>query len=322
MQNGLVRFFEIALIATVVFLNGWLIQTPLPDDWGTSELDKYSQAVGDVAFLDAYLKRNPNSWEACFARAQAYAINGIWSEVASNCDSAISLRSVMSGNKPEPKIYRLRLKALYELDDNQAALKDLDFLMQSENAKSEDLAFHSLIKRRLGQTDQALDEANQAIFRDAKCAEAYLSKAWVLLDLNRTKDAFENAYQACKLKPNLVMPYVIMAAVFNEKGETAEALVQCKNGLLCDATCGAVYWQRGVAEDKQQKFEDALTSQNMALSLATSNDIRAQAFAARAVTLSHLNRSELASEDCDRALALDPGNAIAKAVKQQLRQDN
>jgi tetratricopeptide (TPR) repeat protein len=311
-KNSFIGLVEIALIAFVVFLNGLLIQTPLPDTWDWKYLDKYSQVIGDVAFLDTYLKHNPDSWEGYYARAEAYEIDGIWTEVKANCDLAISKKN------DEPAVYRLRAKAHYALDENEKALADYKYLIDSANANAEDWSHCSMINSRLGRFDQAIADANKALEINHFWATAYQARAIAELELGQFARAAEDAQKATRLYPSFTMPYVIMAAVYNEKGEYKQAIEMCKTALNYDVVCGAAFWQQGVAQNRLRQYDDALSSLNFALSLATNDNLRARAFASRAVSFMHLNKNAEALDDCNAALAIDSAYKPALETKQLL----
>lgn len=311
-SNRLITFAEIVVIAAVVFLNGLIIQTPLPDTWNWKHLDKFSQAIGDVAFLDSYLKRNPSSTEAYVARAKAYAIDGIWTEVVKNYDRAIEL------DKNNLELYRLRAKALFELDDNERALVDFNRVVDSGTATPEEISIVSMLNTRLGRFETAIADADKALAKHAYWSTAFQARAMAEYELGQFDQAMSDAQKSIEMYKARVIPFVIMAAILNERGEDAKALDMVNEALKRDATCGAAYWQLGVLQDKQKKFDTALSSINYSLSLNTSNEWRAKALAARAIVHLHLNQPRLALDDCNAALKINASCRTAIDTKKQI----
>ena len=307
-----ITFAEIVVIAAVVFLNGLIIQTPLPDTWNWNFLDKFSQAIGDVAFLDIYLKHNPNSKDGYAARARAYAVDGIWSEAAKNYDRAIEL------DENDLELYRSRGKALFELDENERALADFNRITDSGTETPEDLSIISMLNSRLGRFDTAVADANKALAKHAYWSTAFEARALAEYELGQYEQAILDSQKSIEMYKERVIPFVIMAAIFNERGEDAKAFSLAHEALKRDATCGAAYWQLGVLQDKQKQFDTALSSINYALSLATTDEWRTKALASRALVHLHMNKPRLALDDCNTALKVNPLCKAAIDAKKQI----
>lgn len=311
-SNRLIGIFESILIGAVVFLNGLIIQTPLPDSWDWKFLDKFSQVIGDVAFLDIYLKRNPKSATGYAARARAYAIDGIWTEVVKNCDQAIEL------DKDDLALFRLRGKALFELDENAKALADFNHIVDSGSATAEDFSIVSLINTRLNRLDRAIANANKALEKHAYWSTAFEARALAEYELGQYDKAMQDAQKSIEMYKERPIPFVIMAAILNDRGETDKAISMARDALKRDAACGAAYWQLGVSQVKLKQFNDALSSVNFSLSLATTDEWRAKELGSRALVYLHLEKLDLARQDCDAALKINPLCKTAIEARKQI----
>lgn len=311
-SNRFIGIVESILIATVVFLNGLIIQTPLPDSLDWKFLDKFGQAIADVAFLDIYLKRNPNSATGYAARARAYAVNGIWGEVVKNCNRAIEL------DRDDPEFFRLRGKALFELDENEKALADFNHIVDGGSATAEDLSIVSVLNTRLHRLDEAIRAANGALEKHAYWSTAFEARALAEYELGQYDQAMLDAQKSIEMYKERPIPFVIMSAVLNDRGETEKAIAMAREAIKRDAACGAAYWQLAVAQDKLKQFEEALSSANLALSLATTDEWRSREFGSRALVYLHMGKPDLAQQDCQAALKIDPGCKTAIEARKEI----
>lgn len=316
MKARMINLFEALLIGTVVLLNGLLIQTPLPDGWDSVLLDRYSQCLSDVAFLDRLIERNPKSWQAYLSRAQAYALTSHWQQVIDDCTTVTGL------NSANPVSYRLRGSAYFHLDQNDRALADLNHVIEKDQGLASDYALRALVRCRIGQFQDALNDARQAAALDRKSGLAFYALAVSQYRNGLLDDAFNNAKISCLLDPYPPMPYVVMAMVLKDKGNLKRADHMCEIALQHDSTCGAAYWQSAEIKLRSGKFDQASNACMAALSLSDSDDLRSNIYFTRAQAYMETGRLTEALEDCDKAIALrtNGGSPDYDAVKQQILQ--
>lgn len=309
MNKGLVTAFEMVLIASVVFANGLLIQTPLPDGWSTTLLDKYCQTISDVAFLDRYIKMNPTDSLAYRARAQSYAVDSYWHFVVRDCTKALEL------NSEDEVSRRLRAYANYQLEQDDAALSDYNLVINSGKSIAQDYANRALVNFRTKRYDNALADSNAAVEKNSLCATGYYARGLVEFQAGKDRDALYDAKLACQLDYEMTGPYILMGMILNERKRYNRAIIMCEQGLLHDPTCGAAHLQVAISQDKLRKYDKAIHSCTVALSVAENKSVRSGAYSTRALAEVHKHRDKQAIEDCTKALSLDPECLLAYDVR-------
>lgn len=314
MKKGLIKAFEIALIAAVVIANGVLIQTPLPDGWSMTLLDKYCQTISDVAFLDRYIQANPNDARAYRTRAQSYFVDSYWHQMVADCTKSLEL------NNDDLLTVRLRAYAYSNLEEDEKALRDYDQVINAGQGGAQDYAYRSLIHFRMKNYDSALADANTAVRKDSLCAPAYYARGLTEFHAGKERDALYDAKLACQLNYELPGPYTLMGKIFNERKRYSRAIAMCEQGLVFDPTSGALHWQVATSLDKLKKYDKAIHSCNIALSVAENKSVRVGAYATRALAKLHKNMDKEAIADSTKALSYDPECLLAYEVRAQAYQ--
>ncbi len=315
MNKGLVSAFELALIGAVVFANGLLIQTPLPDGWSMTLLDKYCQTISDVAFLNRYIKLNPTDSQAYRARAQSYSVDSYWHFVVADCTKALEL------NNDDAISRRLRAYANYQLEQDDAALSDFNLVINEGKGVALDYAHRALVNFRTKRYDSALADANTAIAKDSLCATGYYARGLVEFKNGKDKDALYDAKLACQLDYEMTGPYILMGMILNDRKKYSRALIMCEQGLLHDPTCGAAHLQSAISQDKLKKYDKAIHSCTVALSVADTKAVRSGAYSTRALAELHKHRAKEAIEDSTKALTIDPECLLAFDVRAKAYSD-
>lgn len=135
-----------------------------------------------------------------------------------------------------------RSEALLELDLFQAALKDLNQILQRDKTNKGALARRAIVYHNLNQWENSVADLDQAIKLDSGQALLYNNRAWMRLPAYKEGDnlnlAMADAEKAIKLSPHLFTAYDTRATINIMKGDYEKAtkdLVECLKQDDCRA---------------------------------------------------------------------------------------
>ena len=135
-----------------------------------------------------------------------------------------------------------RSEALLELDLFQAALKDLNQILQKDKKNRGALARRAIVYHNLNEWEKSVADLDQAIKLDSGEAMLYNNRAWMRLPAYKEGDnlnlAMADVEKAIKLSPNLFTAYDTRATINIMKGDYEKAtadLTECLRKDDCRA---------------------------------------------------------------------------------------
>ncbi|MDP7476816.1 MAG: tetratricopeptide repeat protein [Candidatus Peribacteraceae bacterium] len=172
------------------YRDAWIVQ-------GYCELvtERPEQAL---ASLEQAYSLDPQKPEIQYFLARSYADLHEYQNAITFLEYALS-----NGFQPHTEIRRLIAKNALEIGNASLALDQYDALTVDQNATYEAYEGYVTAAAALGQPEQALVKANEAIARWPKDARAYDLLAAVAIQLERNDEARSAIQKALKLNPNL-----------------------------------------------------------------------------------------------------------------------
>lgn len=182
------------------------------------------------------------------------------------------------------------------------------------------LLLNILATAQAAQGKARLAEANfrQSIKADPNYAEAYDNLGRFLVDQRREEEATRAFRTAVTLAPGLPSALVNLGTVFTKTGRPETALLLFERALTAGVDAPPLHMAIGNAHTRLRNFAKAEQAQERAV--RASNGTSAQAVALLAQAQARLGKDDLAMENFNRALALDPDSAVATGGKATLLQ--
>ncbi len=238
--------------------------------------------------------------------AQALILDGQFDQALQHARRAMELDPVNA-----EVVARLARAYAYVGDLNQAlAFARGAVELEPESAEAQAvLAFIHFLKN---QPERAVEEAERALALDPDCAEAHQVRGWLYRkvegDLQRAIAELETATQ---LQPGIWLWHYELGELLIEAGEYRRAATSLETALALRPKV-QTYVALGKAFYHLKEYEQA--EAYLALALAV-EDKSAELYALLAAIRTAQGRCDEAEPYLDRALALDPTNALARTTR-------
>ncbi len=261
---------------------------------------KYEEAVGH--YQSALLKR-PEEVETRFRLGVTYR------KMAKFDLALIELERVAAQDKDFPTLALERGLLFEQSGDEERALKE--FKAALDKAPNDlDLQLRvAAAYVAMGRTDDAVPMLDKLLKARPTSAEIqhYQGRAYLKMGGTQVTKALGYLRRAVELDPNRAEYYVYVAWAANESPtpQVTMAREYVDKALALDKLLADAYWQRGVAERKEQQIEDAIRDLKKALVLKPT---RFEAHAALADCYEAKNEEAQALEEWKKALAINDKN--------------
>ena len=234
---------------------------------------------------------------------------------------AIFQKAIKAMNSGKPlEAERLFKDVLKELPNNIAALNLVTIVLVSMERHAEAEAFiskaiklnqssdvsyynYGLISKRLGKSEQALEQFNKAIHLNAQAPETWNNRGTVFNDLKQYENAIADFNQAISLAPNY-------SEAFCNKGKSLgflkrydEAFEAYDKALAIKPDLAEAWLGRGFVFTELKRYDEAFVAYDKALALKP--DL-AEAWLGRGNVFYELKRHDEAFAAYDKALAIKP----------------
>ncbi len=203
-----------------------------------------------------------------------------------------------------------------EVDPSSLAARELDhFLRINSDQPGGQLQLGTWM---LAKKDPAaaLSHFEKAVQWDPNSAPLHHELAVLYSMLNRPGDALKELQEAIRLEPNQAEFHYKLALGWNELGNLQETVLALENAVRLDPRHARAWYNLGLARNSLGQTTAAIDAL-LRGETANPNDPRIPY--ARATILAQLNRREEARAAAERALALEPGYAAARALIDSLR---
>lgn len=141
----------------------------------------------------------------------------------------------INAHPKKARYYVTRGEAYRSAHDYKKALNDFTMALTLEPS-AEIYRERAWTYNMLGEWQKAIEDCNQAIQRDPKLTDAYISRARSYCELQNWKKALEDSDIAIKLGPPHPVAYINRALALSKTGRFDEALKDLNKGLLIDPT--------------------------------------------------------------------------------------
>jgi tetratricopeptide (TPR) repeat protein len=197
------------------------------------------------------------------------------------------------------------------------ALPIYDRVLERRSGDARVIAERALAKAALGQGGEALQDFERALkltHSPQQRGDVLFNRAKCLIDLGRSKDAFDDAQELVKLQPERGMGHVLLASLLLEDGNAEDALAVVERGIELDPSAQA-YALRGKLRIFLGRVDGALKDLQHAVKLEPNNvSYRAD----RAMAYLQKGRMREGTEDLNHVLEQSPNHIIALRTRAQL----
>lgn len=198
-----------------------------------------------------------------FSRASQLAREGEYKK-------AIELYNTLIESDPKNTLYKIHLGvAHFDAGDYSNVIK-----ITSDYIKLEPRApfVHQLRGRaffNIEDFESSLHEYNLEIKKNPQYAEAYCDKAYTLLELNKTREAYHSALMASQIDSKSSDVFNCLAISLNRLGQYSLAMEQCLQAIFLDKsnpnfyrTAGDIYCNQGDLVNAIKNYDLALTKES------------------------------------------------------------
>jgi tetratricopeptide (TPR) repeat protein len=163
-----------------------------------------------------------------------------------------------------------------------------------------------------GRADDAIADYDKAISLDpAKAGLAFYNRGNSWRDKNENDKAIADYNQAISLMPQYVNAYIARGNIYKTKTDYDRAMADYDKAISIDpAKASLAYYHRGVTWWKKSEPEKAIADYNQYISMSPKDP---DGYVARGNIYSDKKDYANAIADYDRALVIDPNNALAKS---------
>lgn len=155
--------------------------------------------------------------------------------------------------------------------------------------------------------DKAIECFSEAIRADPTSAVAYTKRADALIEKKDYLAAIGDCDTAIKLEPKLALPYAVRGYALVCSGKPDEGIRDCDEATRLDDKYWVAYNARGHAYAGKKDYNRAIAEFSTAIRLNAS----AFNYVSRASLYILTNSYDLALVDCQKAILIDPENAMA-----------
>ena len=258
-------------------------------------LGKAQAAVDDLSIA---ITMEPNYTEALFDRGRAH--QGIGNHDAALDDYA----RVVSLDPVFHEAYILHGVLLAAGGDHSPAVEDFSAALALDEDDAETYFKRAGSHLELGLFDAALADYASVVQRDALCAPAYVGRGKALLRQEKHKLAATELTKAIRLDTQLIEAYDLRSIALLALDRFEDVLTDADKVFQLDATTprATTRYRRGVSLAALGRHDEALADFNEALRVFAG---AAEWYIHRAEVFAHLGRWREATEDIERAIAVD-----------------
>jgi tetratricopeptide (TPR) repeat protein len=236
--------------------------------------------------------------EVVALQARVDEAHGAWEAVLFHAQKVLRLQP------QNPAAQRCLAHAYQALGDEEKALKAYDAAIAADPADWHtymDRAALHVDKKRMAAADA---DTTQAIQRNPVCARAYALRAYCRLRQSKFNSAQEDCDAALKLDPKQVMATLVRARVLAAKLDFTTAIAECEGVLKLSPEWDWALVSYGYVLRLAGQPDKAVTALTRAIRLSPAG---AEGYVERGLSQMALRHYQLASDDLDHAIALDPG---------------
>ena len=264
-----------------------------------NELHDHKAALSD--FTKA-LEIFPNYVSAILNRGVTYESLGKPVEASADLEAGLKLRP----NDPDT-LFRLG-NLRYLMNDFVGAVQDYNRVLAMNNLYPRIFSKKAGSEAMLGQAQEALRDAGEALRVDPKDEEAYNSRGLARRLLGDLEAAAADFDQAINVKKDYSRPYNNRGTIYLAQGNPQRALDDFDKAIQFDPAFAEAYSNRGSVKHQLGKDDSALKDLDTALSL---NPNFADAYQNRGVVRNVLKLFPDALADFNQALKIKPDNGGA-----------
>ncbi|MBX9772401.1 MAG: tetratricopeptide repeat protein [Candidatus Obscuribacterales bacterium] len=166
-------------------------------------------------------------------------------------------------------------------------------------------------QKRLDNPEKALEDANKAIYLDAKLAHAYLARGeayYGLRKLSPIHKMIEDSNRAIELDPKSADAYSTRGFAFVRLGQYQKGLEDSNKAIELDPKSAHAYSTRGTSYNNLGQYQKAVEDYTKAIELDPKLH---SAYCNRGAVYDRLNQPKKAIEDLTTAIELDPSCELA-----------
>ncbi len=154
--------------------------------------------------------------------------------------------------------------------------------------------------------EKALEDANKAIYLDAKLAHAYVARGHAysgLRKLSPSHKMIEDSTKAIELSPKYARAYSLRGFAFGQLGQYQKGLEDSNRAIELDPKSASAYVTRGRSYDNLGQYQKAVEDHTKAIELDPKLHT---AYCNRGAVYISLNQPKKTIEDLTTAIELDP----------------
>jgi tetratricopeptide (TPR) repeat protein len=259
--------------------------------------DSHEQAI---AAWTNIIKTNPRLMIAFNNRGYSYMQSGKLDLAIEDFNTALKL-------SPVAMTYINRGMAFSKKRDFTSALADYSKAIQLDPKDSLIYNNRADVYLQMGNFELGLADQNKAISIMPKEALYLSNRCFTYVKMKSSELAIKDCSEAIQLNPKMALAYSNRGLAYFQISKLESALDDYNTALKLNDTLYQLYVDRGYILLKLGRFEDAVESLSKALSMesvAVTHLLRASAY-------SKLNKPDLEFADYNKAIEIDPNNAIA-----------
>jgi tetratricopeptide (TPR) repeat protein len=253
------------------------------------------------------VKQEPGYWEAYQSRALIYMQNEEYEKAIKNLDRAIKV------NKNEAVLYALRGiswshyngKPEGDVEDYETVLRRVSGELEEEDDE--------------GCFEEALMDLSAAIKLNPKYVDVYGNRADIYIKQNDYESAIADYTTMIELKPDNASFYRLRGRAYYQDDEEEKAIQDFDKSLEIEPSNIEAYYYRALAHNSHGNTDDAVSDLTSALSLMPNPPLQANLLIKRAAIYKFLERYDEAMNDINEAIAIQPLNTAAFAIRGDLR---
>ena len=255
-----------------------------------------------VADLEAALRHRPDDPDALFRIGNLRYLLNDFSGAANYYNR------VLGTNNLYPRIYSKRAGSEAMLGQAQEALRDAEEALRIDRKDEEAYNNRGLARRLAGRYNEAIADFDSAISIKKDYSRPYNNRGTVYLALGNAEKALDDFSEAIALDSLFADAYSNRGSVEHRLGRYEEALTDLNTAIRFNPNFADAYQNRGVVKNMLRQFSQAVTDFNEAIALKPQNG---GAYFGRGISKMYLQDHTGSCDDWRRAVALGATDAAA-----------
>jgi len=215
---------------------------------------------------------------------------------------------LLGSDKLYPRIYSMRAGSKAMLGQAQEALRDAEQALHVDPRDEEACNARGLANRLLGRLDEAASDFTKAIDIRKDYSRPYNNRGTIHLAQGHPEKALEDFAKAIKLDSHFADAYSNRGSVEHQLGQEEAALKDLDTAVRLNPKLADAYQNRGVVKNVLRQFSEALADFNRALAL---NPSSGGIYLGRGISKHYLGDKAGACDDWRVAAARGVTNAAA-----------